>query len=640
MGLKEFQIVCKLGEGSFSSVWKVKRISDGQEYAMKKVKMASLSEKEKQNALNEVRILASIKNPYIIGYKEAFFEDNSMTLCIVMEYAAGGDIYNKIAQHQKSRTYFKEEDIWNYAIQMIIGLKTLHDMKILHRDLKSANIFLSKDGKSIKLGDLNVSKVAKTNLVYTQTGTPYYASPEVWRDQPYDMKSDIWSLGCVIYEICALKPPFRANDMQGLFRKVQKGVFDRIPSQYSSDLNSLVSMCLQVSPSLRPTCDKFLNHQLIIKHGKDFIQNLDQIIGDNELLGTIKLPRNIKSLADKLPKPNYAEEVRSEEFEKGSLNKLEENERDLYSRRGKRAYSQQTPKGLEEKVIVQKPPSRHYRVPSRQKVDISNDHSDERYQQQRLHSEKPRPLRERSPKIENDENSKAPSYKVVPRKKVGESIEGNIIRKRVIQPIDLKEELNLKALRENIENIDQNIKNEKLKINLKEKNLIPIDGGYDKAYQNQAYNNNKYSNIDQVQNEKYKALEKIHSDREDLISKKAENIVRKYYADAALAEKREPLAEINRVNVTPGNVVGRDAIDILERYNNIYNLREPSSRISSNRRVVQPGAYQRNDYPEQHLNNYAYKDYLRNDYHADNNLSYLRQQQEQQRGVVRPSWWG
>ena len=111
------------------------------------------------------------------------------------------------------------------------GLKVLHDMKIVHRDIKTANIFIS-DGL-YKLGDLNVSKILERGLAYTQTGTPYYASPEVWRDEPYDSKSDIWSLGCVIYEVCALKPPFQAKDMQGLFKKVQTGKFDRIPSRYS-----------------------------------------------------------------------------------------------------------------------------------------------------------------------------------------------------------------------------------------------------------------------------------------------------------------------------------------------------------------------------------------------------------------------
>jgi len=106
---------------------------------------------------------------------------------------------------------------------MTKGLKSLHDKKILHRDLKCANIFVS-DG-IYKLGDLNVSKVLKKDLAQTQTGTPYYASPEVWKDKPYGVKSDIWSLGCVLYEMAALQPPFRAHDLQGLYKKVCIGVF-------------------------------------------------------------------------------------------------------------------------------------------------------------------------------------------------------------------------------------------------------------------------------------------------------------------------------------------------------------------------------------------------------------------------------
>lgn len=128
------------------------------------------------------------------------------------------------------------------------GLKTFHERKILHRDLKCANIFIAKNG-DYKLGDLNVSKVAKKGLVYTQTGTPYYASPEVWRDEPYNSSSDIWSLGCIIYELAALKPPFRAQNMEGLYKRVQKGQFERIPNTYSSELFKIIQNCLQVSPS-------------------------------------------------------------------------------------------------------------------------------------------------------------------------------------------------------------------------------------------------------------------------------------------------------------------------------------------------------------------------------------------------------
>jgi NIMA (never in mitosis gene a)-related kinase len=99
----------------------------------------------------------------------------------VLEYADDGDLFQKITRHQNEKSYIKEEEIWRIFITIVRGLRALHEIQIFHRDLKSANIFLNKDGAA-KLGDMNVSKVAKKGLLYTQTGTPYYASPEVWRD--------------------------------------------------------------------------------------------------------------------------------------------------------------------------------------------------------------------------------------------------------------------------------------------------------------------------------------------------------------------------------------------------------------------------------------------------------------------------
>lgn len=137
---------------------------------------------------------------------------------------------------------------------MVSGLKSLHDKKIIHRDIKCANVFLNKDG-TVKLGDLNVSKVAKSGLLATQTGTPYYASPEVWQDKSYDNKSDIWSMGCVLYELIALNPPFTAKDMKGLYHRVMKGVYPKIPNHYSKDLNVALKSMLVIEPKKRPTCE-------------------------------------------------------------------------------------------------------------------------------------------------------------------------------------------------------------------------------------------------------------------------------------------------------------------------------------------------------------------------------------------------
>lgn len=223
MSLKDFKVLKMLGKGAFGRVDLVERIEDRKIYAMKGVKISQLNKKEQENALNEVRVLASITHPNIIGYKEAFFDEDSRTLNIVMEFADDGDLESKIKNHIKNKTNFPENDIWSYLIQMIEGLKALHDIKTMHRDLKSANVFVMKSGL-LKLGDLNVSKVVKNKLAYTQTGTPYYASPEVWADKPYDYKSDIWSVGCVIYELCALKPPFRGNSMEQLYKNVTKGM--------------------------------------------------------------------------------------------------------------------------------------------------------------------------------------------------------------------------------------------------------------------------------------------------------------------------------------------------------------------------------------------------------------------------------
>ena len=202
-----FIILDKIGEGSYSSVYKVKRKEDGIIYALKKVKFTKLKEKEKLNALNEIRILSSINNQNVISYKEAFFDEKDSTLNIIMEYADKGDLFELISQYKKKKEHFEENEIWDALIQLLNGLKSLHDLNILHRDLKSANVFLFSNGL-VKLGDLNVSKITKKGLGYTQTGTPYYASPEVWKSNPYDSKSDIWSLGCVIYEMAKLIPPF------------------------------------------------------------------------------------------------------------------------------------------------------------------------------------------------------------------------------------------------------------------------------------------------------------------------------------------------------------------------------------------------------------------------------------------------
>ena len=309
--LNDFKLIKPIGKGAFSVVFLVHRKIDGQIYAMKQIKMSQLTEKEKKYSLNEIRILASLSHKNIIGYKDAFFDENSKTLNIVMEYADNGDMSQKIKYNLKHGLFFRENIIWNYLIQTLEGLHYIHENNIIHRDLKSANIFLMQDG-TIKIGDLNVSKIAKIGMAYTQTGTPYYASPEIWQDKPYDFKSDIWSLGCILYELCQLKPPFRGTSLKNLCFNIQRGVYEPIMNYYSQELRIIIDLMLKTDPNMRPTTGQILKSKIVLdkkrelKIGEesDFINNIYNS-QQKKLIDTIKIPRNMKEINGNLPTNKY-----------------------------------------------------------------------------------------------------------------------------------------------------------------------------------------------------------------------------------------------------------------------------------------------------------------------------------------------
>ena len=335
--ISDFEKVKELGKGSFGSVYLVRRKEDHKIYALKSVYLQKLNKKEQQNSVNEVRILASVNHPNVIGYKEAFWDEKDNSLNIVMEYADDGDLQTKINKMRKERTRFEENLIWSYSIQMIEGLKALHDKNIMHRDLKSANIFLVKDKYQCKIGDMNVSKVIKEKELLTQTGTPYYASPEVWRDEPYSYKSDLWSIGCVIYELCNLKPPFKGKDLDELFMNVCKGKPERIYNTYSDDLWKMIQMLLEVDVKKRCDCNKFLNNPLIIRKIKELknenneYKNLEKNkdIDEGNLLETIRFD-NILDIKRQLPtKKNYSNTNTSQLSNKINNNEIKSKKKNI-----------------------------------------------------------------------------------------------------------------------------------------------------------------------------------------------------------------------------------------------------------------------------------------------------------------------
>jgi NIMA (never in mitosis gene a)-related kinase len=173
-GLKGFQALKPIGKGSFGKVYRAVRISDGQEYALKELEIKTMNQRERDDALNEVRLLASIKHAHTIRYYDAFFDSDK--LYIVTEFARFGDIGAKIKRHISRKELMDEDLIWCFFIQTLMGTAALHERGIIHRDLKTANIFLTS-GRGVKLGDLGVAKIAKSGLATTQIGTPCVAAP-------------------------------------------------------------------------------------------------------------------------------------------------------------------------------------------------------------------------------------------------------------------------------------------------------------------------------------------------------------------------------------------------------------------------------------------------------------------------------
>ena len=340
MSLNDFIVGKFLGKGAFGSVCLVTRKADKKIYAMKSINIGKLDQNQREASLNEIRILASLNHPNIIGYKEAFYDENSRTLNIIMEYADDGDINHKIQENLKRRLQFEESQVWEWIIQLLKGLKYLHDNKIMHRDLKCANIFLMKNGL-VKIGDLNVSKITKSNMARTQTGTPYYIAPEIWKDKPYDYKCDIWSLGCIIYEICTSRPPFRGTSLAELGNNILRGYY--LPfSGFSNDIKILIAKMLIVDPNKRASINELLNSEIIKRKinslGGNNIINIKDNSKKANLIKTIKLPRNMKEINLALPKNRYSQKesmMENDPYEKTkniymeTINKLKEEKKEI-----------------------------------------------------------------------------------------------------------------------------------------------------------------------------------------------------------------------------------------------------------------------------------------------------------------------
>ena len=305
-----------LGKGAFGAVYRVKRQADGQNYALKIVEIRNRSQRGKQSAVNEIRVLAAVESEFVIRFWEAFVEREQ--LHIVTEFAQGSDLARKFDQLSLLEQRLPEDTVWSYFAQLCLGLQALHGANILHRDLKPANVLLVSDDR-LKIGDLGIAKVlnGEEPVAKTQCGTPAYFSPELWRNQPYDDRSDVWALGCILYEMVMMRLPFHKA------KHVLWGVFSP-PDHANAEINTLIKRILVVNSKERPDVAGLLQHERVKAVASSLLSSASAGIGSHAgaedaqgatdcketalTIGRIKVPRQKNALAgrDWLPSPRYA----------------------------------------------------------------------------------------------------------------------------------------------------------------------------------------------------------------------------------------------------------------------------------------------------------------------------------------------
>ena len=249
-----------IGKGKFSTVYKGVRKSDKFAVAVKQIAFFEIGDaKTREKRLKEIGLVQNLKHQHIIRYIDGFFE--SKQLCLIFEFAEAGDLKRQIKKAREKEARFDERVIWKYFSQVADAVQHLHSKRILHRDLKPANVFLTLQG-TVKVGDLGLSRLLseKTLEAHSKVGTPLYMSPEVLKGRGYERSSDIWSLGCILYELALLKSPFKEEglNLYELFRRITDPNFQYPPISdiYSFELRDLVDGMLMRDPNARPDIDE------------------------------------------------------------------------------------------------------------------------------------------------------------------------------------------------------------------------------------------------------------------------------------------------------------------------------------------------------------------------------------------------
>lgn len=277
----------RIGKGSYGEVFKARMKGTGTIVVVKEVSLVGISKEEEREILNESQVMLQVEHKHVIRFVASFVENS--TLHIVMDLASGGDLAANVRDYAARGQKIEEEVLWKYLIQLTEGLQHLHSRRILHRDIKASNIFVDGDG-NVKIGDLGLGKIltGTAQCAQSKVGTPLYFSPEICEGKPYDTKSDVWALGCLMHELATLRPPFHAQNQIALAKKIVNDQPDlRIPSKYSKEMQFIIGKMLEKDPRKRPSPDSLLNYSAVqIRADRAKFREREE-----ELVGAVQLER-------------------------------------------------------------------------------------------------------------------------------------------------------------------------------------------------------------------------------------------------------------------------------------------------------------------------------------------------------------